>query len=218
MDSLLFFRLGVIASCLALAGCTLHARKQAATPPPPRTPAVQPRPQPEQPLSALQTVVDLPTPQPISPDAVPHSPELIKPPENVQGTQTVLATKPKKLPSSQSKTTSEAPSEQLSPDPGSAAPAPEDQPAPEQGLFQTILSDGERKKLQQNIEQRDREIDERLAKAGAVKPPSDHDKGLLERISSYRQLSKEAESRGDLTQADALSDRALVLAKELQVE
>ena len=47
---------------------------------------------------------------------------------------------------------------------------------------------------------------------------ADNDKTLVDRIKSSLNLADEAEKRGDYTQADALLQRALVLAQELKVE
>lgn len=86
------------------------------------------------------------------------------------------------------------------------------EPAP----FQPILSGEEQKRIQGAIESRKREIDDRLTRAKGHL--TEHDKSLVERITSFITLSTQAAQRGDYTQADALSERALILAREIQVE
>jgi hypothetical protein len=86
----------------------------------------------------------------------------------------------------------------------------------EQAPIQPILSADEQKRIQGAIEARRREIDDKL---GRVKGhSSSHDKSLVERINSFLAQCAQAEQRGDYSQADALSERALILARELQGE
>ena len=44
---------------------------------------------------------------------------------------------------------------------------------------------------------------------------SDSEKDSVDRIRSFVNLSRQAQERGDIQQASALADRALLLAKEL---
>ena len=197
-----WFGCGLVFLCLMeLAGCTLRGQKQAVAPPPPKPAVVQP-PAPEPQLSIPQTVVQLPSAQPVNPDAIPPAP--VGPPPAAEKAETTIAPKPARRasPPKPVETEAEAPA---------AAPAVEE-PAP----FQPILSGEEQKRLQGAIETRKREIDERLTRAkGRL---SDHDRTLVDRINSFLTLSAKAAQRGDYTQADALSERALILARELQVE
>ena len=87
---------------------------------------------------------------------------------------------------------------------------------PEQAPIQPILSGDEQKKIQGDIDARKREIDEKLGRA--KRNLSSHDKSLMERINSFLAQCAQAEQRGDFAQAGALSERALILAQELQVE
>ena len=87
---------------------------------------------------------------------------------------------------------------------------------PEQAPIQPILTGEEQKKIQDAIDVRKREIDEKLNRAKGH--PSSHDQPLVERIKSFLAQCAEAEKRGDFAQADALSERALILARELESE
>jgi hypothetical protein len=194
--------IGLVALLLtSLTGCTLFPQKQAVTPPPAPAP---PKPvAPEPPLSIPQTTAQLPTPQPVNPDAIPPAPA---PQPTAEKTEAAPA-RPAKRPSPKPETTQEA--EQPAPQP---APADTAEAAP----FQPILSPQEQARLKNSIEVRRREINDRLLKNS--KNPSPHDKGLIDRINSFVDLSSKAEQRGDFTQADALLERASILARELPIE
>jgi hypothetical protein len=193
-----------------LVGCMLHASKQAATPPPPKPAAVQP-PAPEAPLSIPQTAVTLPSPQWVNPDAIPKvqvaqelpAPGKTEAPPAPHAPKHSAAAPPKPEPEPEAET----------PAPAAPPPAPAVQ---EQAPIQPILSADQQKHIQSTIETRKREIEEKLghAKGGL----SSHDKSLVERIQSFLAQCGQAELRGDYSQADALSERALVLARELQGE
>lgn len=186
-----------------LAGCTLGASKQAALPPPPKPAAVQP-PAPEPQLSVPQTAVTLPSPQPVNPDAIPAvaavqapAPEKADPPPPTRASRRTNAVAPKPEPETEAETTQ--------------APA-----APEQAPIQPILSGDEQKRMHEAIDSRKREIEGRLNRAKAHL--SEHDKSLVERIHSFLAQCAQAEQRGDYSQADALSQRAAILAQELERE
>jgi hypothetical protein len=78
------------------------------------------------------------------------------------------------------------------------------------------LSGDEQKHIQSAIETRKREIGEKLGRAKGRS--SSHDQLLVDRIKTFLAQCDEAEGRGDYSQADALSERALILARELQGE
>jgi hypothetical protein len=181
-----------------LAGCTLHNKKQAAAPPPPKPAAVAPpAPEPQQ-LSVPQTSVVLPSPQPVNPDAIP--------PVKAAAPATDRADAPsvsQRIPHRTSRpATAEA-------EPETEAPAAA---AAEQPAFQAILSPEEQKRIAGNIETRKKEINERLERAKRLPGTN---QSLVERIHSFVAQSDGAQQRGDYTQADSLSERALILAREL---
>jgi hypothetical protein len=180
-----------------LVGCTFARKK---TPPPPPPPVAVSPPAPQQPLSIPQTSAQLPSPQPVNPDAIPPAPAPAPPPEKPEASPPRPARHVSPRP--------EAPAEAEQPaQPAADAPAP----AP----FQPILSAQEQARLKNSIDARRREIEERLK---SVKRPSAHDQGLIDRINSFVNLSSQAAQRGDFTQADALLERASILARELGLE
>jgi hypothetical protein len=202
---IVFLRGFLILVMVPLAGCTLGASKQAAVPPPPKPAAVQP-PAPDPPLSIPQTAVTLPSPQPVNPDAIPA----------VQAAQTPAPPKTDTPPAPKvARRTAAGPPK---PDPEPEADAPPTVAVPEQAPIQPILNGDEQKKIQNAMEARKREIAEKLARAKEAKRLSSHDQSLVERIQSFLAQCAQAEGRGDYSQADTLSERALVLARELQRE
>jgi len=189
-----------------LTGCSLRGHKQAAVPPPPKPAAQQPGPEPQ--LSIPQTSVNLPAAQNVNPGAIPPAPP-------VQHTTEEKAEAPPDT---------KKPVRRAGPAAGATKPEPEPEQAPppaetavvEQPPFQPILSSAEEKRLQDAIAERRRDIAGRLARV--KRGLSEHDQGLVDRINSFLKLSADAAERRDYTQADALCERAQILARELQVE
>ena len=182
-----------------LLSCTLHQKKQAVVPPAPK-PAVVTPPAPEpQPLSIPQTAVVLPSPQPVNPDAIPP----------VQAAPAPVADKPEPVPAEHAGRhhTATAPKAEAEPEPETPAPAATTEEPP----FQPILSAEEQKNIAVKIDSNKREIDELLNKAKGH--PTDQ--SLVNRIHSFLTQVEEARRRGDYTQAGSLSERALILAREL---
>ena len=200
-----FLRGSLILLIVPLVGCTLGPRKQAVLPPPPKPVAVQP-PAPDPPLSIPQTAVTLPSPQPVNPDAIP----------SVQTAQAPAPGKTEALPAPHTSRPKAAGPPKPGPEPEPEAPPPPTPALQEQAPIQPILSGEEQKHIQGAIEARKREIDEKLSHAkGRL---SSQDKSLVERINSFLAQCAQAGQRGDYSQADALSERALILARELQGE
>lgn len=190
--------IGLLAA--GLSGCTLTAGKKSAVPPPP-PPAVAP-PAPEPPLSVPQTSVVLPSPQPVNLDAIPP----IETAQKAAPEKTEPAAAPPRA------ARRPAPARQ-EPEPEADAPAA---PPPEQPQIQPIVSADEQKRIRSAIESRRREIGEWFNRAKSH--TSNHNQDLIDRINSFLNQSSQAERRGDYTQADVLSERALILARELQVD
>lgn len=206
--SLTFARLSVLLMAVLLTGCSLRGRKQAAVPPPPKPAAQQPAPEPQ--LSIPQTSVNLPAAQSVNPGAIPPAPPV----------QQTTEEKADAAPDTKK------PVRRAGPPAGATKPEPEPEQAPpppaetvvvEQPPFQPILSSAEEKRLQDAIAERRRDIAGRLARAKGGRL-SDHDQSLIDRINSFLRLSADAAERRDYTQADALCERAQILARELQVE
>jgi len=193
--------------CLMIlwAGCTLRETKQAAAPPPPKPAPLKAEPEP--PLSVPQTNVQLPSPQPVNPDAI-----VAAPPESPAVTEKAEETAPTPRPPRRAAIPVKSEAE-----PPAAANAPATGEAAEESTtLQPMLKPEEQKRLQEAIEGRKREISDLLKKA--ERHGSGRDNGVVERIQSFLSLSDQAAQRGDYTQADALAERALILARELQVE
>lgn len=188
-----------------LAACNLGIGKQAATPPPPKPAAVQP-PAPEPQLSVPQTAVTLPSPQPVNPDAIPAAPpaqvpvveKIDTPAPTVRSSTRHAATTPPKT------------------EPETEVENPQAPAVQEQAPIQPILSGEEQKRLQDSIDARKKQIEERLNRA--KRHPSSHDQPLIDRINSFLAQCTQAEQRGEYAQADALSERAEILARELPGE
>ncbi len=193
-----------------LAGCTLGTRKQAATPAPPQPTAVQP-PAPEAPLSIPQTAVTLPPEQKFNPESIPkvQVAEETPVPEKPEVTPApTRAARPRSAAGTSAPSTAKADT-----DADVETPAPPVQAVTEQAPIQPILGGEEQKKIKGIIEGRKREISDRMNRAKAHLSP--HDKSLVDRIESFLQQCEQAEQRGDYSQADSLSERAVVLAQEL---
>lgn len=75
----------------------------------------------------------------------------------------------------------------------------------------------ESRRIHDEIEKRKAEIAALLNRA-KKRRLSAEERNSMERIRSFLSLSDEAAGRGDMRQAEALSERALVLARELQNE
>jgi hypothetical protein len=189
---------------LFMSGCIFGGKKQAATPPPPKPPATTVKP-PEEPLSVPQTRVQLPPPQPVDPRALETPEEPPAPPPS----ETAPAPKPQRRPAPIPTTGPQPPAETP------AAPAAQQPPPEERPRLQEILSPEEKRKLVEEINSRKREVNEILQQA-ARRNLSQADRVIVERVRSFLALSDQAAGRDDIRQADALSERAVVLARELR--
>jgi hypothetical protein len=204
----------IVCLTITLAGCTLHAKREASLPPAPKPDLVKPSADP--PLSIPQTSASLNTPRewnaagiPSEPPPAPAAPPKVEAPpattnahrtpgppiKTQEATGTPDATDPAATPEEQ---------------PASAAPA-----AGETAPFQPILSTEQQNQLKTAITTRRHDINSLLTKAAEH---GGNDQTLVDRIRSFLNLADEAEKHSDYTQADALSQRALVLAQELKVE
>jgi hypothetical protein len=172
-----------------LAGCTLGAPKQAAVPPAPK-PAVVQAAAPDPPLSIPQTAVTLPDLQKVSPDAIPTAQAAAPPvPEKTEAPAPPHASRHAAAgPSSPPKAADSEPE----------AEAPPVQAVQEQAPIQPIMKDDEQKKIKNDIDAQNQ--------------------SLVDHILSFLAQCEVAAARGDYSQADSLSERALVLAREIQIE
>ena len=207
----------ILCLMVALAGCTLHANHQASLPPAPKPDVVKPAADP--PLSIPQTSASLNTPRewnaaaiPIEQPQEPPAPEKVDVLPPVKGNQQhKAAVQQAKQPETSGTTETPDPAGTQEPEqPAATAPA-----ANETAPFQPIMPAEQQNQLKAAIATRRRDIQSLLNKAGEH---PDNDKTLVDRIKSSLNLADDAEKRGDYTQADALLQRALVLAQELKVE
>ena len=193
--------LSVTALALSLTGCVLGGKQQAAKnvpPAPAPTVAPAPPPPPPAPLSIPQTHAELPTPQPVNPDALAT--------QAVEAPATVAPSKPRGRPSP----SAAKPVEAAAPAAAPTAPPPE----PERGPIQEIVQPSDQAKLQNDAESRKREVRQRLEQNPKTKLTRQQ-RNLVDRIEGFLKVSEEAEKRGDMRKAYELAERAAVLAREL---
>jgi hypothetical protein len=183
----------IVVLAVVLAGCALQGKKPAA-PATPSAPAAVAKPAPPPPpLSIPQTQVEIPTPQPVTAEALaagqapPEEPEPAAPPRPVR---------------------------RVTPPPPAPRPEPPAAEEPARAPIQEVLSSAERKHLQDSTAERKREI-RRLVDQARHRRLNAHESSVVARIDGLVKLSGDAEAKGDLREADALAQRALVLAKDL---
>ena len=191
---------------IVLAGCSLRGKpaKTAivpAAPKPVAAPALAPPP--SAPLSIAQTRVELPKPQPVDPAALATEP---RPPELPEPPPAVVPARPRRS----------SPAAAQPASPAAAAPATATTPPPEtRETFQEIVSPAELKRLQDQALARRREANQILDQLSR-RQLTGAEQGVAATIRNFLALSEEAEKHNDPRQANALAERAQILAKELQ--
>ena len=196
-----------IAFAIALAGCVLKGKPAttAAIPVTPKPAAVPaPPPAPPAPLSIPQTHADLPSPQPISSEALATTEAPGEPPPA-----------PPPPPRSTKKGSSGTPAPR--PKPAEAAPAPAPPPAPvvaePNPPIQEIVPAEDANRLKASADAHKAEIQQRLDHV--PRRLSNEQKTAIETIRSFVRLSNDAERAGDMRKANELAERGLVLAQGL---
>jgi len=190
----------IVALCLAisLAGCSLRgAPKTAKATPPPPKPSVAPPPAPPQPLSIPQTRVELPRFQPVDPEALILAPPPPEPPAPVN------PPKPARRPVES--TAASAAKPEVTPPPAEA----------ERPAIQEIIPASEQNRLRDSMERRKAEANQILSQAHN-RHQTKLQQSVVKTIQSFLDLAEEASKRGDLRAADAMAERAQILARELQ--
>jgi hypothetical protein len=189
---------------ILLAGCSLRGNPaKSAAPPAAPKPVVNPAPAPPPPaLSIPQTRVELPEPQPVDPAALatettppeppPEPPPAAAPARSRRGIPAV------------------APAGQPASPPAAAA-----SPTEPRETVQEIIPPVESKRLRDLAQGRRREANQILDQFGR-RPKNNAQQNVADTIRNFLALSEEAEKHNDLRQADALAERAQILAKELQ--
>jgi hypothetical protein len=189
----------VPALAVLLAGCVLRGKQPVAQATPAAPVAAAKSAGPPPPLSTPQTQVELPPLQPVSDAALAagevseDAPEPAAPPRPMRRSPGAPAINPARP---------ETP----------APPATTEEPA--RAPIQEVLSADESKRLQDSAAQCKREI-RRLVEQARLRHLNGHELTAVARIEGMVKLSDDAEAKGDLREADALAERALVLAKDL---
>ena len=191
---------------LCLAGCVASAAKVAKAPVPPVPPAAP------VPISIPQTRVELPEYQPVDPAALEKEdapPPTVSAPTTPAPTRTATPARPKPQPAR------EAQPPAVQPPPQPAAPPagpPAETPRPE---IQELISPVEAKRLQESAVARRTEASHILQQIDPRRLNHSQQE-VVANVRNFLTLSENAEKQNDLHQADALAERAQVLAKELQ--
>jgi len=190
----------IVALCLAtsLAGCALRgAPKTAKATPPPPKPSAAPAPEPSQPLSIPQTRVEFPRFQPVDPEALILAPPPPEPPAPVN------PPRPARRPVESTAASAAKPE---------ATPPPAE---PERPTIQEIIPAAEQNRLRDSIERRRAEVNQILSQA-QNRRQTKLQQSVVKTIQSFLNLADEAKNHGDLRAADAMAERAQVLAREFQ--
>jgi hypothetical protein len=184
----------VLAAALGLAACPQRGTVKAAAPVTPAAPKpVAAPPPPPAPLSTPQTRVELPPPQPI--------------PEEALETQSATPEPPLAKPAAPKR----APASPVIVTPPVATP-PVEPPRPAIG---EMISPTELKRLSDQVQGRRKEVNQIVEQIKRRHPTHEQDL-VMNNIENFLTLSKEAEKRNDIRQADALAERAQILARDLQ--
>jgi len=202
------FHTTILLFALVLSACELKPTR-AKTPSPPQPDSAKtepaPEPAPAEPLSVPQTQVRLPSPQPIDPEALATPPVYVPP----QPSQTRPAGRGNKR---QGPQPASAASQGKPETPETAdAPLATENPRPPIG---PVLSDGERRRMTEEIYSRLKDVDQMLGRIAALNP-TEGEKASVERILSFQKLSRDAVERGEIQPASALVERAVLLAQEV---
>jgi|ERR1035437_1544375 membrane-bound lytic murein transglycosylase B len=185
---------------ILLAGCELRGKpaKSAVPPAAPKPVAsAAPAPAPPPALSIPQTRVELPKPQPVDPAALETEATPPEPPPAVAAP-------------ARSRRATPAASQPAPASPPAATPPPEPRET-----VQEIVSPAEVKRLQDQAQARRNEVKQILDRLGR-RQLTGTQRNVVATIRNFLTLSGEAENHNDMRQADALAERAQILAKELQ--
>ncbi len=161
-----------------------------------------------QPLSIPQTRVELPDPQPVDPAAL-SSGNSQEVPRLPLGPPAAAGTTPVTTPGITPGTTPGAGVRRASPAPVVATPA---EP---RGAIHEMIPPAELKRLQDQLQGRRREVNQILDRVSKRRVARTQ-QNVVTNIRNFLTLSAEAEQRNDIRQADALAERAQILARDLQ--
>jgi hypothetical protein len=192
-----------VLAVILLAGCSLRGKPaKSVVPPVAPKPVIAPAPTPPPPaLSIPQTRVELPKPQLVDPAALATDPT---PPEPPEAPPAAVPARPRRANPAAAQPASQPAA------PAAAAPQPETRET-----FQEIVSPAELKRLQDRALARRREANQILDQLGR-RQLTGAEQNVAATIRNFLALSEEADKHNDQRQADALAERAQILAKELQ--
>jgi hypothetical protein len=198
----------IFALAVSLGGCASRkpqTAKAAPVPPKPALPA--PPPPPPAPLSIPQTSVELPAPQPITPEALATT---IPPDQPPAPPPAVRTTTNRTTPPRGGTTPVRVPEP--------AAPVVAPPPAPEQEPTRQPISEvtppAELDRLREEARANLQEVQQLIRRIprGRLRQQQSN----VDRINTFVKQAEEAELRRDMKQASELAGRALVLARELK--
>jgi hypothetical protein len=189
----------VVTLSVAACGCVMSAKNAKTVTPAPivTKPAAPPPPAPPpEPLSVTQTQVELPRPQALDPAALSaDTPVQVEPPPAPTPSRPSTTRRPPR--------TETAPPATPPATPAEAAPA-----------IREIIPPAESKRLQEQAQMRRREVLGILDQL-THRNLSNAERDVVTRINGFLNDSLDAEKKNDMKLADALADRAQVLAKDL---
>src|ERR1039458_9796298 len=195
---------------ILLAGCELRGKpaKSAVPPAAPKPVAsAAPAPAPLPALSIPQPRVELPKPQPVDPAALETEATPPEPPPAV-----AAPARSRRATPAASQPAPASPPAATPPRPPPPAPPPPPEP---RKTVQEIVSPAEVKRLQDQAQARRNEVKQILDRLGR-RQLTGTQRNVVATIRNFLTLSGEAENHNDMRQADALAERAQILAKELQ--
>jgi hypothetical protein len=196
------------AGCLGTAGCAAKAAKTAPiyTPAAPQPQLAVHTPPADEPISVAQTNVVLPKPQPIQAEAL-ATPPPEEPPAPEPANQTV---KPRVPAAAKPEPRQQAGTQAVQGPP----PPPAPNPAASRPRIRPVESPADQHRMLTEIGARQQQVRDILAKA-KLRNLSDAEKSAAERIQAFLDQTEAALNDKDLQQAEALSNRALLLCPEL---
>jgi hypothetical protein len=196
---------------VTLPSCSLRKKTAALPPPTPIQPVVLTPPPAPQPLSTPQTRIQLPPEQAVSAEALATIPSV-----PVEARAQSAAAEPEAPPSK--KPGSTAPSTAAQPATTGETPPAVQETVPPAGEVQPSLqpfyTDQERRRVGAKLESNKKEIDELLRPLTRNGMSADQ-KSVADRIHSFTEQADDSARRGDLRAAEGLSERGLILAREL---
>jgi hypothetical protein len=214
----------LLAATLALSSCALKGNSTASKTPPIPAPDAQSaaaKPSaPPPPVSTPQTQVQLPPPQTVNPAAlatIPPVREELPSPEPATVTKTPPTRKSSSTPA---QTTGSPRTEQPAQTVETPAPVqgpptpPATTPAEEAPRLQPVYSEEERRRVWGELEKRKGDIEGVLRGLNQSRMSADQ-KNVVERVRSFISMAEDYARRGDFRSAEALSGRAVILAREL---